>query len=571
MSPPIRRAFVSRQFLLCAIISSSVAVHAANAGVGEPPPPIKPVSNPPKTEAEAIRRLHAFNVKLERVRVLQNDGLTTIATFSHGGDEVLAAVAQNAALFPKVSLQFYHLRHMTPAGVAQIATLKNVVELNIGESNVTDEAVAKLAGLNQLRRLRLSHNRHPDKVTNKSLQVIARLPKLEELEILHAAVDDEGLKFLKHANRLSRLWLHYTRVSDDGLKHLKDVPSLKTLFISPTLISKDGRKELLRDRPKLEFARHAGTQFWNWRSGKIRTSYSIGGMWLRFSRDGKTLLSAAHTDFDLFDFPSGRFTRRLTPELPLAKNDTVTFRDVAVSPSGERLAVGVGRAGRSVAVFDARNGKTLQSLETDVPPKTPVSATMQSLSYSPDGKRIAACVEGRVNVWDLKTGKRIFARGPYEHPAMYYNFARISPDGKRLLLHSGSRVQLWDLPEQKMLGEHGGVNIAGFRKDGSVLAVNLGILSKYDRVQAKRDAPPELIRLVKLGKWKSESGAALHAEAELAAIVVNRTALVLNLKTGKVENELPLPPGHVLKHMQFSASGGELFLDSRAPIDVQMR
>lgn len=560
MSPPIRRAFTSRHFLLFAIVSSSAVVHAAEGD--RPPPPIKPAATPPKSQAEAVRRLNAFNVRLERVRVLQKDGLTTIATYSRGGDEVLAAVAQNVALFPKVSLHFYHLHSMTPAGVARIASLDNVVELVFGESNVDDEGVAKLAGLKELRQLRLRHNRRPEKVTNRSLQVVARLPMLEELQIIHAAIDDDGLKSLKHAKRLSRLWLHYTRVSDAGLKHLKNVPSLKTLFISPMLIGEDARKELLRARPKLDFASHDGTQFWNWRSGKIRTCDALGGTWLRFSRDGKTLLSAAHTDIDLFDFPSGRFHRTLTPELPLAKNDTVTFRDVAVSSNGARIAVGIGRAGRVVAVIDARNGKTLQTLDTDVPPERPVTATMQSLAYSPDGKRIAACVEGRVNVWDVKTGKRIFAKGPYEHDAMYYSFVRLSPDGKRLLLQSGSRVQLWDLPAKKLLGEHGGVNNAGFRKDGGVLAVNLGVLSDYDRVHAKRDAPPELIRLVKLGKWKSESRAALNAEAELAAIVCNRTALVLNLKTGKVENELPLPPGQVLDSIQFTVNGRELYLSS---------
>jgi WD40 repeat protein len=555
---------MSRQFLLCAIISSSAVVHAADAEVTRPPP-IEPEAAGPATPAEAIRRLEAFNVKLERVRVLQKDGLTTIATYSSGGDEILAAVAQNAALFPKVSLHFYHLARMTPDGIAHIASLQNVVELHIGESNVTDECVAKLAGMNRLRHLRLRHNRHPEQVTNRSLQVIAGLPKLEELQIIQAAIDDEGLKFLEKAQRLSWLWLHYTRVSDAGLQHVKNIPSLKTLFISPSFISEDARKELLRDRPKLEFATNAGTQLWSWRTGKIRTSYAFGGLWMRLARDGKTLLSVAHTEMDLFDFPSGRFKRTVTPELPLAKNETVVFREVALSPHGTRIAVGIGRAGRTVAIIDARSGKTLQTLETDLPPKTQVSATMQSLAYSPDGKRIAACVEGRVNVWNLKTGKRIFAKGPHEHDAMYYSFARISSDGERLLLQSGSRVQLWNLPAKKMLGEHGSVRAAGFRKDGSVLAVNLGVVSEYDRVHARRDAPPTLIELVKLDEWKSESGVALNAEAELAAVVCNHTALVLNLKTGKVENELRIPPGHVLDSMQFSASGGELYLNSGPP------
>jgi WD40 repeat protein len=281
-------------------------------------------------------------------------------------------------------------------------------------------------------------------------------------------------------------------------------------------------------------------------------------------------LSASFTEVDLFDAGSGGFLRTMTPAIG-EKTDTVHFSGIACSPNGKRIALGVGRGGRSVAVLDAKTGDVLHRYQTDVSPETSRSATMQSLAFSPNGKRLVACVEGRVNVWDLATGERIFVRGPKEDYQQFYSFARLSHDGRRLLLQSRSRVQLWDLKTGKMLGEHGAVDYAGFRKDGSVIAVNLGAVSAYDRVHAARDAPPKLIRLVKLGDWKPESKTALAGEAELAAFVCNHTVLVLNLKTDRVENELPLAAEYTLDGLQFSPDGRVLYVGSHRTLNLQTR
>ncbi|GAB4147501.1 MAG: hypothetical protein Tsb009_20730 [Planctomycetaceae bacterium] len=547
-----RQLSASLLFLLVTIPTNATA-----GATKDQHPVIKPLSTPPKSRDEAIQRLKAFGL-----RVLIQDDVTTIGSYTAGGDDVLRAIAQNAALFPKLKLYVFNLDRMTPRGLAALATLQNLTELYIGSTPVTDAGIAQLKGLKGVTSLSLMNNPQPKKITNKTLNVIVQWPRLEKLQIKGAAIDDGGLKILQNARRLSWLQLMDLHITDTGVLHLKNVPALKSLFITGVILREETRKALRHSRPKLKFWSPETDLFWNWRSGKIRRGYGFfGPRWLRFSRKGKLMFSGTLA-INVYDLQTGRRLRTLNPTIG-TKGDPVQFCGVACSPDGREIALGVGRDGRAVTIVDARTGQRVKLLKTDISPKTRVSASMQSLAYSADGKRLVACVEGRAIVWDLKTGKRIFARGPHEDYSLYYSFSRLSSDGQRLLLHNRSRVQLWDLKSGKMLGEHGAVDRAGFQKDGSVLAVNLGAISDYDRVHAKRDAPPSLIRLVKLGKWKPESRAALAAEAGLTAFVCNRTILIFNLKTRKVENEYPLPIGHSVDALKFSPDGTLLYIHAR--------
>jgi WD40 repeat protein len=124
------------------------------------------------------------------------------------------------------------------------------------------------------------------------------------------------------------------------------------------------------------------------------------------------------------------------PELPAKNGALRTF-----SRAGDRLAVvGFDRGelkGR-VLVWNYRTGQQIAVLRSDAANFAP-----SALSFSPDGRRLAACSEHLVIVWDVDTAQEIFTfRG---HRGNVADVA-FSSDGNHLA--SGGLdgiVRIWDV------------------------------------------------------------------------------------------------------------------------------
>ena len=86
----------------------------------------------------------------------------------------------------------------------------NIVELEIGFSDVTDEGV----------------------------EAVANMSNLEKLYLQKTSITDKGIPHLEGLTRLRYLNLYGTQVTDDALDTLVDLPSLKSLFVWETEISK---------------------------------------------------------------------------------------------------------------------------------------------------------------------------------------------------------------------------------------------------------------------------------------------------------------------------------------------
>ena len=86
------------------------------------------------------------------------------------------------------------------------------------------------------------------------------------------------------------------------------------------------------------------------------------------------------------------------------------YSQLMFSPDGQRLAGG-GTCGNQlhVAVWDVAGGKLLH--RWDWPTGCDLSSTVESLSFTPDGNRLAAAVfrQSAAYIWDLKTGRQIRA------------------------------------------------------------------------------------------------------------------------------------------------------------------
>jgi hypothetical protein len=83
-----------------------------------------------------------------------------------------------------------------------LAERRDVVVLEMGNRDVTDETLELLAGCDRLRELTLSDSR----ISDAGLTLVARLPALESLRIARTGVTAEGVRrLLEAAPRLERL------------------------------------------------------------------------------------------------------------------------------------------------------------------------------------------------------------------------------------------------------------------------------------------------------------------------------------------------------------------------------
>lgn len=98
-------------------------------------------------------------------------------------------------------------------------------------------------------------------VTDAELLDVARLPKLERLDLSHTRVSDEGLLHLKAAKQIQDLNLFYAeQVTDRGMSAIRDWKQLNTLNVRGTRISDSGLA-IVGSLPQLESLDIAYTQF----------------------------------------------------------------------------------------------------------------------------------------------------------------------------------------------------------------------------------------------------------------------------------------------------------------------
>ncbi|NVB37599.1 TIR domain-containing protein [Pseudenhygromyxa sp. WMMC2535] len=142
---------------------------------------------------------------------------------------------------------------------------------------------------------------------------------------------------------------------------------------------------------------------------------------------------------------------------------TETVKVVALSPEGERLATGGGRAVRLWAV-DTR--KALATFEGH-------TKAVNALAFSPDGKCLASAGEdGTSRLWEVETKQ---ALAILEGHRGSVNALAFSPDGRRLATAGEDHtLRLWEVATGKALvsfeGHTGSVEVLAFSPDGRHIA-----------------------------------------------------------------------------------------------------
>ncbi len=137
-----------------------------------------------------------------------------------------------------VSVSFTH--RATDAELIQVAKLKRVERVDIHGSAVTERGLAKLKELPHLQTLLLVRT----KVGDAGLAQVQALTGLRVLSLRGTELSDRAASYLKGLTNLEELDLASTGISDAGLEPLKGLTALQSLKLSRTGITDAGLAHL---------------------------------------------------------------------------------------------------------------------------------------------------------------------------------------------------------------------------------------------------------------------------------------------------------------------------------------
>lgn len=159
---------------------------------------------------------------------------------------------------------------MTDIGIANLADLTAIQELDLHGSDINEMSLQHLSGMWDLRDLRLGRipieggglvflttltqlidlRLNHTGCTDAGMFHLASLKQLEHLDLYRSRVTDEGLQHLTSLGQLRSLNLSYSRITDSGLEYLMQVTSLEHLWLDGTDISVSGVKSLQQKLPQ---------------------------------------------------------------------------------------------------------------------------------------------------------------------------------------------------------------------------------------------------------------------------------------------------------------------------------
>lgn len=95
-------------------------------------------------------------------------------------------------------------------------------------------------------------NLESTKITDEALKGLARMPRLQELDISNCSITSEAIEELRAHPQLQTLWIAGTLVDDQVLDVLREMPKLTTVHASGCRISPSGWSQLMQTVPRLK-------------------------------------------------------------------------------------------------------------------------------------------------------------------------------------------------------------------------------------------------------------------------------------------------------------------------------
>jgi WD40 repeat protein len=278
----------------------------------------------------------------------------------------------------------------------------------------------------------------------------------------------------------------------DPVVSLCDVASRRETATIPRPLAESCAVAFSPDGRTLAVGRDLGITLHDVETGRERAELTADDAYdcvdLSFSADGRRLAAATGTGLAVvWETATGRV-------LGSFRARSRSLQGVALSPDGRSVAsasdgpivchtIGGGFFGfgsRAVAcgpdygivrLFDVATGQERATLKHD--------GTARSVSFSPDGQRLASGGGGAAKLWDLAAGRARTLLTVDSHLEVYC--VSFSPDGRSPAIGVGSRdpegsyseVKLWDVERRRVRarleGEMGMVRAMAFAPDGRAL------------------------------------------------------------------------------------------------------
>jgi hypothetical protein len=147
-------------------------------------------------------------------------------------------------------LYIWDARSVTDAGVSHLRNLRNLREIHINNSKITDDSLVLLSSLPSMEKLSFQGNHFSD-------EGLVRLQGSKRLKSLHIGlgdlqVTDAGIAHLRDFDKLEVLDIQGSGVTAEGLEHLKELPNLKELWMGKTDVTEAEFKRFQSALPKLK-------------------------------------------------------------------------------------------------------------------------------------------------------------------------------------------------------------------------------------------------------------------------------------------------------------------------------
>ncbi len=187
----------------------------------------------------AAETVVATGAKVERA----NSGEVT--SIDLRGVEVTDTLASEVSKLIKLSKLTLSDSAMTVAGWRELGKLNALQQLDVRDCPLNNEQLAAVvAGLPQLKALRMSGKSGRTKVDDSGLSVLSKCPELKALAIDGLWVTIEGIKLLSQNKKLVELYAGDTAVDDEAAALIAKLPALRKVRLSRTGIGTAGIEAL---------------------------------------------------------------------------------------------------------------------------------------------------------------------------------------------------------------------------------------------------------------------------------------------------------------------------------------
>lgn len=207
-----------------------------------PPPPPKP-----PTDEEIVAKFQAMkSYELDDSALLNlsqgGEGLAVVEEINLNGSKVTNGGLAHLAKLPNLRQLDVRNSPVDKDGAAAIAAITTLETLKLDGGEMTDEAVQALNPLSELKTLEISNVR----LSPGGWSQLTNHPHLETLHINNSNMSDEGLEIIGELKSLKTLLLNSVQITDRGIINLKGLDNLEFLSLGYTSVNGSGFGPLVK-------------------------------------------------------------------------------------------------------------------------------------------------------------------------------------------------------------------------------------------------------------------------------------------------------------------------------------